>query len=245
MFNYFSENKLQSSHNQFNHHQHHHLTNISIFTLIILLLSFHTVNSANYFDFDDDFSRKDLPKCQNQKSICGYMQLNHVGMNKIPICKCENIDCHLWWNIFDNRIVKHGNDFYKFCGQISENDLLPCHENEIAYISFGKTDLITGEKISDIQEMRCLCNDDFILKTNKTMFEMTDTQYIYGTEQICQKAPRCNRKQFCLSITETAETTIERRHCRCPPGKYCPKDIRLAYEVIKENSGTLYNMKCV
>ena len=62
MFNYFSENKLQSSHNQFNHHQHqhqhHHLTNISIFTLIILLLSFHTVNSANYFDFDDDFSRK-------------------------------------------------------------------------------------------------------------------------------------------------------------------------------------------
>ncbi|OTF70752.1 hypothetical protein BLA29_013917 [Euroglyphus maynei] len=57
--------------------------------------------------------------------------------------------------------------------------------------------------------------------------------------------PRCNRKQFCLSITETADATIERRHCRCSSGKYCPKDIRLAHEEIKEESGTLYNMKCI
>ncbi|KPM11568.1 hypothetical protein QR98_0101410 [Sarcoptes scabiei] len=59
------------------------------------------------------------------------------------------------------------------------------------------------------------------------------------------KAPQCERKQFCLSITETAEVTIEKRHCRCPPGKYCPKNIQLAYEEIREDKGTIYNMQCI
>ncbi|UXI20300.1 hypothetical protein NH340_JMT06243 [Sarcoptes scabiei] len=57
---------------------------------------------------------KKLFKCQDQKSICGFMQFNSAGLNRVPLCSCnENVDCHLAWNLFDRRIVRHGSDFYK------------------------------------------------------------------------------------------------------------------------------------
>ena len=48
-----------------------------------------------------------------------------------------------------------------------------------------------------------------------------------------------------MSITETAENTLEKRHCRCPMGKICPKDVRLAFEKIQEDKGAIFNMRCV
>lgn len=59
------------------------------------------------------FSQELAPQCQEEKSICGYMQINSVGLNRVSVCACKGrVECpfSLW-----NRIqtIRHGNDFYK------------------------------------------------------------------------------------------------------------------------------------
>ena len=55
-----------------------------------------------------------LPECSDEKSVCGYVQLNSMGISSQPICKCKGpVQCPLIWNPMDGRTVSHGNDQYK------------------------------------------------------------------------------------------------------------------------------------
>lgn len=63
----------------------------------------------------------DSPPCADEHSICGYVQVNSVGFNRVSLCSCggggdgENgaRRCPLWWERSTSRTVRHGNDFYK------------------------------------------------------------------------------------------------------------------------------------
>lgn len=193
-------------------------------------------------DEEESNGGKGLPKCSDDKSVCAYMQINALGVSRVPICECKGpVQCPTIWS--QTNIVQHGNDFYLYCKR--KPRLATCKPNQIAYSSFGKADLLSGRKVVDMQRVHCICPNGHILKSNRTMFEMLDTTYIFGTEQLCKTPATCTRKQLCLSITETAESTLEKRHCRCPFGKVCPRNVRQAYERIEEDKGTIYNMRCL
>ncbi len=55
-----------------------------------------------------------MPECTDEASVCGYVQLNNMGISSQPICRCKaGISCPLNWNPLDGRTVMHGNDQYK------------------------------------------------------------------------------------------------------------------------------------
>lgn len=65
---------------------------------------------------------EDSPACADEHSICGYVQINSVGFNRVSLCSCQAKKaagkgsaghCPLWWERSTVRTVRHGNDFYK------------------------------------------------------------------------------------------------------------------------------------
>lgn len=66
-----------------------------------------------------------LPTCLDDQSVCGYVQVNPFGINKVAICRCPSegsagrgggrVDCPLDMKM-DSSTVRHGNDLYKVTG---------------------------------------------------------------------------------------------------------------------------------
>lgn len=57
--------------------------------------------------------------------------------------------------------------------------------------------------------------------------------------------PRCDTKDVCMAITESAQTSFVTRKCACPLGMFCPNNIKLASERVDLDRGAYYLMRCV
>jgi hypothetical protein len=186
-----------------------------------------------------------LPECTDEASVCGYVQLNNMGISSQPICRCKaGISCPLNWNPLDGRTVMHGNDQYKYCNRAPKLNL--CNKEEIVYTTYLETSMVTMKTLINTNHIHCYCPAYHLFIRNNTKFhDLEDGTTIIGTSFQCKPPPRCELSDACLAITESAHSSFITRNCICPFGMFCPNDIRLASQRIDLDRGAYYVMNCI
>ncbi|RWS10704.1 hypothetical protein B4U79_14835 [Dinothrombium tinctorium] len=187
----------------------------------------------------------DIPECVDSKGVCGYLQLNAFGISTQAICRCRNgITCPLVWDPFDSRTISHGNDQYKYCTEAPK--LRPCTEDDMAFTTYTEMSSLTMETLVNNNQVHCHCPAKYLLVRNSTQFhEFNNVVSVIATTSLCKPPPRCELKDICMAITESAYSSFVTRKCSCPLGTFCPIDIRLASDRIDLDKGSYYTMQCI
>ncbi|XP_054168960.1 uncharacterized protein LOC128966170 [Oppia nitens] len=196
-----------------------------------------------------------LPECMDDKSVCGYVQLNNMGISWQPICRCRGgghggsgggggVQCPMMWNPMDGRTISHGNDQYKYCNRAPI--LKHCGKDDIVYTSYLETSYLTMDINVNTNHIHCQCPGHHLFVRNGTTFDdIDDTTAIIATQYQCKTPPVCSLAEACMGITESPHSRFVTRNCVCPLGTFCPTDIRLAAERVDLNRGAYYIMNCI
>ncbi|CAG2175369.1 unnamed protein product, partial [Oppiella nova] len=127
-----------------------------------------------------------LPECIDERSVCGYVQLNSMGISSQPLCKCRGgVQCPMMWNPMDGRTVSHGNDQYKYCNRAPR--LNYCGKEEIVYTTYLETSMLTMRTLMNTNHIHCLCPAHHLFVRNDTKFhDLDDGTSIIGTTFQCK-----------------------------------------------------------
>jgi len=160
------------------------------------------------------------PVC-GENSICTYLQANVRGINNQKLCSCISGTCSLVWDPFDGHSVTQGSDQYKFCGKAPK--VSTCEPNHVAYTSKTVFSKATGEKLSQIDHITCICPESHNYEIATQHYGDSDAENdVLDISYVCAPLPVCGPADICKFVSETSETFLVNQKCNCPGGYRCP-----------------------
>ncbi|XP_053214145.1 U-scoloptoxin(11)-Sm5a-like [Panonychus citri] len=211
--------------------------------ILFLILTFSTKFSYGQTkrDYED---QSNLPECSHDYSVCGYVELNNMGISSQSICQCKDfISCPESFDRFDGRTLSHGLNQYKYCQEAPR--LKKCSHDEIVYSSIIEYDE-NFQLINSDNRIHCECPPRHIFVRNSTnTHTRPNGETIIKTLLKCSLPKICKPQENCMTISQSSHSTFIKKLCNCPMDSFCPTDTRYAAEVMDFTKGSAFSMNCI